>query len=175
MNAKIEGMKTSIEKQFSGMLLIYGVAAAVMLFVALGISAVSGVRLTKGIKMVESNLHQASMGDLRFTVSPVLMKRADEIGSMARSLENVRQSLANMLGSVVHTGESLMQSSERFSEKFEYISKSIKDANQAIDDLAQGATNQANETETVNDKIVELGGEGRGIRQGICRCGGRNP
>lgn len=28
----------------------------------------------------------------------------------------------------------------------------------AIDDLAQGAINQANETETVNDKIVELGG-----------------
>lgn len=157
MNAKIEGMQASIEKQFSGMLLIYGVAAIVMLFAALGISALSGVRLTKGIKMVESNLHQASMGDLSFTVSPVLVKRADEIGAMARSLENVRQSLANMLGSVVHTGESLMQSSERFSEKFEYISKSIRDANQAIDDLAQGATNQANETEIVNDKIVELG------------------
>lgn len=158
MNAKIQGMKESIQKQFSRMLLIYGVTAVVMLFAALGISAVSGVRITKGIKMVENNLRQVSMGDLRFTVSPALMGRADEIGAMARSLENVRQSLAGMLGSVIHTGESLMQSSERFSEKFEYISTSIKDANQAIDDLAQGATNQANETEIVNDKIVELGG-----------------
>ena len=77
---------------------------------------------------------------------------------MARSLENVRQSLANMLSSVVHTGETLNQSSEKFSEKFAHISSSIRDTNQAIEDLAQGATNQANETETVNNKIVELGG-----------------
>ena len=63
-----------------------------------------------------------------------------------------------MIGSVLHTGETLSQSSEKFSEKFGYISQSIQNTNQAIDDLAQGATNQANETETMNEKIVELGG-----------------
>lgn len=77
---------------------------------------------------------------------------------MARSLENVRQSLANMIGSVIQTGETLNQSSEKFSEKFGYISESIQNTNQAIDDLAQGATNSANETETMNEKITELGG-----------------
>ena len=133
-------------------------AAVVMLIVALIISALSGLRITKGIKQVEGNLEQAAIGDLSFTVKPSLLKRADEIGQMARSLENVRQSLANMLSSVVHTGETLNQSSEKFSEKFAHISSSIRDTNQAIEDLAQGATNQANETETVNNKIVELGG-----------------
>ncbi len=158
MDAKIDAQKESIQKEFLDMLMLYSIAAVVMLIVALIISALSGLRITKGIKQVEGNLEQAAIGDLSFTVKPSLLKRADEIGQMARSLENVRQSLANMLSSVVHTGETLNQSSEKFSEKFAHISSSIRDTNQAIEDLAQGATNQANETETVNNKIVELGG-----------------
>lgn len=157
MNAKIDGQKDNIESEFSKMLLIYGVAAVVMLILALVIAALSGLRITKGIKLVEGNLRQAAMGDLSFSVRPGLLKRGDEIGEMARSLEDVRQSLASMLGSVIHTGESLNKSSEKFSEKFGHISESIRNTNQAIEDLAQGATNQANETETVNEKIVELG------------------
>ncbi len=158
MNEKIDTRKAGIEAEFNQMLKIYGVAAAVMLVAALVISAFSGMRITRGIKMVEGNLRQSAMGDLSFTVSPRLLKRADEIGEMARSLDNVRKSLASMLGSVIHTGETLNRSSEKFSEKFDYISDSIRNTNQAIEDLAQGATNQANETETVNEKITELGG-----------------
>lgn len=158
MNEKIDSRKERIQDEFSDMLLIYGVAATAMLAAALAISAMSGIKITKDIKLVEGNLRQAAIGDLSFTVNPALLRRADEIGAMGRSLENVRQSLASMLGSMIHTGESLNQSSERFSGKFEYISESIRNTNQAIEDLAQGATNQANETETVNEKIVELGG-----------------
>ena len=158
MNQKINDRKEYIEEDFSNMFKVYGFSAVVILIVALIISALGGLRITKGIKLVEGNLRQAAMGDLSFTVSPKLLKRADEIGVMARSLENVRQSLANMLGSMIRTGEALNQSSEKFSEKFGYISDSIQNTNQAIDDLAQGATNQANETEIVNEKIIELGG-----------------
>ena len=158
MNEKIDGMKVHIQEEFSSMVTIYGISAALMLVVALAASAFGGFRITGGIKKVEGNLRQAAGGDLSFTVSPVLLKRGDEIGQMARSLEDVRQALAGMLGSVIHTGEALKESSEKFSVKFQNISDSIQNTNQAIEDLAQGATDQANETETVNDKIKELGG-----------------
>lgn len=157
MNEKIEGRKVYIEEEFLHMLFTYGVSAVLMLFAAFIISVICGLRITKGIKFVEGNLRQAALGNMSFTVKPALLKRADEIGEMARSLENVRQSWTNMLGSVIHTGETLNQSSEKFSEKFASISDSIQNTNQAIEDLAQGATNQANETETVNRKIIELG------------------
>lgn len=158
MNQKIDDRKVYIEEDFSQMFKVYVISAVVILIVALIISALGGLRITRGIKLVEGNLRQAAMGDLSFTVNPKLLKRADEIGTMARSLENVRQSLASMLGSMIRTGEALNQSSEKFSEKFGNISESIQNTNQAIDDLAQGATNQANETEIVNEKIIELGG-----------------
>ena len=158
MNAKIDARKESIQKEFAAMLTIYGIAAVIMQAAALVISALSGSRITKGVKVVEGHLRQVAAGDLSFTISPKLRKRGDEIGEMARSLEDVRQSLAAMIGSVLETGETLNQSSEKFSEKFGYISESIQNTNQAIDDLAQGATNSANETETMNEKITELGG-----------------
>ena len=158
MNEKIDSRKDAIQKEFADMLTLYGIAAVVMLLLALIISALSGTRITKGITLVEGHLRQVAAGDLSFTISPALQKRGDEIGEMARSLENVRQYLANMIGSVLQTGETLNQSSEKFSEKFGYISESIQNTNQAIDDLAQGATNSANETETMNEKITELGG-----------------
>lgn len=158
MNEKIDGRKVYIQEEFSKMLMIYGVAAVLMLIAALIISTIGGLRITKGIKIVEGHLRQAAIGDLSFTVRPSLLKRADEIGEMARSLDDVRKSLASMLGSMMDTGVALNQSSEKFSQKFDYILSSIQNVNQAVDDLAQGATNQANETETVNDKIVELGG-----------------
>ena len=46
MNAKIEGMKANIQKQFSEMLLIYGVSAVVMLIAALMIATWGGFRIT---------------------------------------------------------------------------------------------------------------------------------
>ncbi|MDE7017588.1 MAG: methyl-accepting chemotaxis protein [Lachnospiraceae bacterium] len=158
MNAQISNVKDNIYHKFSQMLTIYGVSAVAMLIVALLISALIGIRITKDIKLVNEGLGQVSMGNLRLDLNPALMRRADEIGAMARSLENVHKSLTDMIGNVIHTGQSLNQSSEKFCEKFEHISESIKDTNQAIDDLAQGATNQANDTETVNGKIVELDG-----------------
>lgn len=156
MNAQISSVKDGINQKFTQMLTLYGVAATIMLIAALAVSALVGIRLTKGIKMVNENLSQVSHGDLRLDIEPALLQRADEIGAMARSLENVHQALTDMIGNVIHTGQSLNQSSEKFCEKFEHISDSIRDTNQAIDDLAQGATNQANDTETVNGKITEL-------------------
>lgn len=158
MNAEIDAAEETIHSGFNHMILIYGIVAIIILLIALVAAAAGGMRITKGIKMVESNLRQAATGDLTFHVNPRLLHRADEIGQMSRSLERVRMALSGMLGSVIRTGDELNNSSERFSEKFEHITDSIQNVNRAIEDLAQGATNQANETETVNDKIVELGG-----------------
>ncbi len=86
MNAKIDDRKHYIQEEFSQMLMVYSVAAVLMLFAALAVSALSGLRITKGIKLVEGHLRQSAMGDLSFAVSPALLRRSDEIGEMARSL-----------------------------------------------------------------------------------------
>ena len=108
-------------------------------------------------KRIEGHLHKTAEGDLTFQIDPRLTGRADELGKIARSLDGVKNSLARMIGNVTDAGNHMRDSSQKFSEKFENISSSIQNVNTAIEELALGAASQATETETVNNKITELG------------------
>ena len=157
MNVEIESSKAKIRGQFTNMLFSFGIVGVVVLAVAIVAAMVFGKKVTIGIKKVEGNLKKTAEGNLTFEIDERLLKRSDEIGAIARSLNGVKQSLAGMIGRVSNTGDQLKDSSEKFSEKFENIMESIRNANSAIEELAQGATSQASETEVVNNKITELG------------------
>lgn len=157
MQAELSAAEGQIRGQFMKMMGTYVAVAVVILAVSLAAAILFGRRTAQHIKESEKKLGRLAEGDLVFTVDEKLLARGDEIGSIARYLERVRESLTGMIMSVADTNDELNQSSERFSQKFEDISESILNANKAIEELAQGATNQAGETETVNNKITELG------------------
>ena len=130
----------------------FGVA---ILVVAIIVALILGKRVTLGIKKVEDNLQKTANGDLSFSIDSKLISRSDEIGSIARSLNGVKDSLTGMIENVRLTSDKLMQSSEKFSEKFANFTDSIQNTNSALEELALGATSQASETEVVNNKITE--------------------
>jgi len=169
MNEQIEATKLRINDEFKQMITFFGVAVALVLLIAFIVSFFFGKRLTKGIQRIEGHLHKTAEGDLSFEIDPRLMKRADEIGKIARSLDDVKNSLAGMIGNVSEAGSHMKSSSEKFSEKFDSISNSIQNVNTAIEELALGATSQAAETETVNNKILELGNVIEVEKQGVDR------
>lgn len=157
MNAQIADSEKSIRQDFRVMSTAFFIFTLITLAVALVISFYLGKRIAKSIAKLEDDLHKMADGNLAFKTDEKLLNRADEIGSIARSLETVKQSLSTIIGNVSDTGNALKTSSEKFSEKFVSISSSIKNTNSAVEDLATGATSQASETETVNQKINELG------------------
>lgn len=157
MEAEIDTVRKDIEKQFNGMLFSFIASVIIIMIVALIISVFFGKRLAKGIQKVEENLRKAAEGDLSFIIGEKLLNRSDEIGQIAKSLEAVKLSLAGMIGEVSNASMQLSQSSERFSRKFTDITENIHNTNIAIEEMAQGATSQANETEIVSSKIQELG------------------
>ena len=69
----------------------------------------------------------------------------------------VKEELSGIIGTVQNGSVELKEDSTRFGENFAEITESIKNINIAVEELAEGATNQANETETVNNKVIELG------------------
>ena len=157
MNAEMKETENNMDKEFTTMITSFVISGVIILIIAMVIAFIFGKRLTLGIKKVEGNLQKTASGNLSFEIDSKLLGRADEIGSIARSLNGVKESLASMIGSVSTTGDKLMDSSEKFSQKFANITESIQNANTAIEELAQGATSQASETEIVNNKITELG------------------
>ncbi|MBU5472437.1 methyl-accepting chemotaxis protein [Roseburia sp. MSJ-14] len=157
MNAEMKETENNMDKEFTTMITSFVISGVIILIIAMVIAFIFGKRLTLGIKKVEGHLQKTASGNLSFEIDSKLLGRADEIGSIARSLNEVKESLASMIGSVSTAGDKLMDSSEKFSQKFANITESIQNANTAIEELAQGATSQASETEIVNNKIAELG------------------
>lgn len=157
MNTELAASEKSITSEFRKMIAIFAVIAVINIVAALVIAMIFGKKITYGIRKVEDNLKKTAEGNLTFEIDRRLLKRSDEIGAIARSMEGVKNSLASMIGNVGVTGNQLKDSSEKFNEKFENITENIKNANAAIEELAQGATSQASETEVVNNKITELG------------------
>lgn len=139
------------------MIIMYAVAIMLIIAAAFVVSLFFGRRLTSGIQRIEGHLIKTAQGDLSYELDARLMKRSDEIGNIARSLDGVKNSLAAMIGSISEAGGHLQSSSQKFNDKFLDITESIQNVNTAIEELALGATSQASETETVNNKMAELG------------------
>ncbi len=158
MEAEIAKTENTMNKSFVRMIRDFVIAGVILTVIGLSIAAWFGKRLALGIQKVERALQKTANGDLSYSVDSKLLSRKDEIGKIARSLESVKDSLADMIGNVKDTGVNLKDSSDQFQDKFGSISDSIQNVNRVIEDLANGATSQAQDTETVSMKISELGG-----------------
>lgn len=158
MTAEVETKKAEIRTQFYHMLLTYAGSIAAILIVVTVISVICGRRLAGGIRRVEANLRKIEEGDLSFEIEPRLIKRSDEIGKIAQSLNQVKLSLAGMIGDVSNASVQLKKSSEDFSSKFGDITTNIQNTNRAVEEMAKGTESLAQETEVVNEKVQRLGG-----------------
>ena len=158
MTAEVEVKKAEIRTQFYHMLLTYAGSIAAILIAVTVISVICGRRLAGGIRRVEANLRKIEEGDLSFEIDPKLVKRSDEIGKIAQSLNQVKLSLAGMIGDVSNASKQLKKSSEDFSSKFGDITSNIQNTNRAVEEMAKGTESLAQETEVVNEKVQRLGG-----------------
>ena len=157
MNAEIETKKTEIRQEFYRMLMAYAVSILVLFALSAIMSILFGRRLAGGIQRVAAALQRVSEGDLSFEIDPALLKRSDEVGRIAQSMDAVKRSLAGMIGKIGEASTQLKESSTDFSDKFGNITESINNTNQAVMEMARGAASLADETETVSVKVQELG------------------
>ena len=102
--------------------------------------------IVKAITKVIGHLDEVADGKLDFKISEKLLQRSDEIGGLASIVVNIHHS----------TGE-LAEFKDDFQKKFETINNSISNVNVAVDEIANGATSQADETQKVSSQINDMG------------------
>lgn len=157
MQMTIDAQEAVISANFRRMILFYIIIAVVIVVIGIIGSWIFGQNVVNGIKQVDADLRRAAEGDLTFTIDAKLLHRADEVGNIARSTNAVKNSLTKMITSVVESSSMLQSCSENFGKKFEDINVTIGNINKAVDELTYAATEQASETEVVNNKVIELG------------------
>ena len=125
---------------------ITGINVAVILFSS-GLILFFSRTLARAVRREEEVLEQLAEGNLNIEVDEKLLRRQDELGSMARALKNHMQESA---GHLMHSGQSLDEMAER-------VNANAVEINKAVEDISAGAATQAEEIETASGQIMDMG------------------
>lgn len=96
-------------------------------------------------------------GGLNVKVTEKIMSRGDELGAVARSMQNLVTSLTEIIKNIITTASELDGFSSEFQSSFDNIRGSIDNVNQAVNEIANGATQQAGEVQHANTAVMEMG------------------
>lgn len=152
------GMKASTARDiYDGMMkktlaMMTFISIAACLLIALVVYVI-----VKAISSVIENLDRVAEGELNFEISSRLIRRSDEVGNIARSIYALVVKLATIVNNIHKSAATLNDFSGKFKSNFNTINNSISNVNIAIDEIANGATSQANEMQSVNNQINEMG------------------
>lgn len=129
----------------------------VLLLIIIVVAALIIARTLKGIKTAIENLDEVAEGNLAVLIPDKLLNQKNEIGNMARSVHSLLDGLTTIVHGIHHSTGELNSFSAKFKDNFDTISSSIANIDTAVDEIANGATNQANETQKVSDQVELIG------------------
>lgn len=131
----------------------------ISVIIVVSIAAVIGMVLflVRAINVVVGNLDRVAEGELTFKLSNKLVQRSDEIGNIARSIHSLIKGFATIVTNINESSNELNEFSDKFKERFGIIANSITNVDVAVEEIANGATSQANETQRVSEQIEQMG------------------
>ncbi len=99
-----------------------------------------------------------------------LRERGDEIGTMARSIAELRNNLRGIIDKISNSSQSVAATSEELTATAQSTANSARDVAGAIHNIADGATSQAQDTQSASlhiDEIMALMDENKEILRQI--------
>ena len=132
--------------------------SAITLLVFMVIGFVMITWFINPIVRLSNRVHNLADMDFRADNKLALLgKRRDETGSMARALTHMRQEMVEVVKGITAQSKELFDASSSMSESAAHITASVNDVEKAISEIAQGATSQAQETQTATENVILMG------------------
>lgn len=134
-----------------------GSAAALVFYSIIGflIAAIIVKPIEKATKMI------VKISELDFTdrenLQASLNRRKDETGVMAKAIDTLRKELADVIRSITGQSVELHDASNAMNNSAYETSQSVDQFEKAINEIAQGATSQAQETQTATENVILMG------------------
>lgn len=127
----------------------------VLVFCAAGALVVSVI--VRALLSVVGNLGNVAEGRLNLKISGKLLQRSDEVGKIARAVHSVVVSFSQTILNVVRSMKEMNECTTQFSDNFDSITQSIDNVNIAVTEIAEGATQQAADTQSVGESMNDMG------------------
>lgn len=152
----VERSEVVAAAKHTGELIFYTAIFAVI--IAIGVGVALGISIVLPVNAMTKELERFAKFDFRKNPKMErLMKRKDEIGTMGQSVGILQNSLVQMVQDIRTDSDSVHDASVKMTGHADMASKAVSEIETAINEVANGATNQAQETQTATEHIMHMG------------------
>ncbi len=146
----------NVDAAISGALFKVIIVAVVMFLVAVVALVVLSLHMSKAVTGVTRGLEEISEGNLQGEMNSSIAKRSDEIGEIARCSATLRDTLRKMLTEIHGEVGTITNHAGELNDMSVQACQSTNEVSMAIEDVARGASSQAEETENATRHIDDV-------------------
>ena len=147
-----------IEGVSVGSLVKVNLIAMVVIEVIVGIGVfIIAKDIVGSLNRIIEILTSAAGGNLTRLCTAKDTERKDEMGVLARHANEVIRSLCKVIAKVGTTTDVIVAASEKLEKMADQTSNASDDVARSMGDMANGATAQATETQTVSEAVMQIG------------------
>lgn len=114
-------------------------------------------KMAATMKRIDKCLEIMSTGDLTVSFNEKDLKRKDEIGNIARTTQLLRDRFLKVIGDIKASVSVVKKASQNVDEMSGQSSRTVEDISHAIEEIAIGASSQADETQMAAGQIENMG------------------
>lgn len=144
-------------KSIPGLVRTNGIIIIITLIVSILLTYLIGKSFTTPIVEVAAHLKLISQLDITKEVPKKLLKKKDEIGIFANAVESITSNFRRIISEVNNVSEQAAASSEELTATSQNAVTAIDEVTKTVEEIANGASWQAENTEDGSAKAILLG------------------
>lgn len=152
------GMKQStVEHAIASVIMMIVGAGVTLTLLCAVIGYISASRIIKRIRSSMQVVHEVATGNLTVEVKEADVKVRDEVGDIARAIADLKEHLSSIVRNINATCEKVRVSAISMDDNAELSSTHISQIDTAVNEIAQGASTQAEETQHTTENVIVMG------------------
>lgn len=143
------------------------IVAVVIVAIILVIGLMLARDANRAMKGIMEALEKLAGGNLAVKVDPALLKRNDELGTIAENTKDLSEKLRSVISATLELSGNVSASGEDLSESAEQATQASGQVTEAVDDISKGAVSQAESIQVSANNTNDIGSDIEGITANI--------
>ena len=153
----ISDIKLEIRNSLNSLAIIFIVIIVVSLIVNIVLVRLIGIAITKGLVKVSEFSDNLRQLDIKDNIPDNVLALRDEVGDVANSMQVAINALRDFVSDTDSISDNVKEYTEEVLKNMNQVRTSASEISLAANQIAEGATSQAKETESGNIEAEELG------------------
>lgn len=153
----ISDIKLEIRNSLNSLAIIFIVIIVVSLIVNIVLASLIGIAITKGLVKVSEFSDNLRQLDIKDNIPDNVLALRDEVGDVANSMQVAINALRDFVSDTDSISDNVKEYTEEVLKNMNQVRTSASEISLAANQIAEGATSQAKETESGNIEAEELG------------------